>query len=78
LRQAFIHSLPLTTIPYYLYLLSTFMMKKVPINALSLKYTWRRAFYDSVLQILMKTRSDTRKRIAKEVSKFGFSQLLKL
>jgi (heptosyl)LPS beta-1,4-glucosyltransferase len=78
LRQAFIHSLPFTAIPYYLYLLSTFVMKKVPINALSLKYTWRRAFYDSVLQILMKTRSDMRRRIAKEVSEVGFSQLLKL
>jgi len=75
-RQALLRLLPLTTIPYYLYLMSALVKRNIPINFLSLKYCFRRALYDSILQTLMVLRSDKRKKLAEEISKNGFSQFL--
>jgi len=72
-RQALLKSLPLTTIPYYLYLISALIKRSVPINYLSLKYCFRRTLYDGILQTLIKIRNRKRRRLAERISKRGFS-----
>ena len=75
-RRALLKTLPLTTIPYYLYLMSALIKRNLPINSLSLEYCFRRALYDSILQTLMKLRSRKRRKLAEKISEMGFSQFL--
>jgi glycosyltransferase involved in cell wall biosynthesis len=75
-RRTLLKSLPLTTVPYYLYLMVALIRRNVPINYLSLTYCFRRALYDSILQTLMKLRDEREKELAKEISEVGFSQFL--
>ena len=75
-RRALLRLLPLTTIPYYLYLISALIKRNFPVNSLSLKYCFRRALCDGVLQTLMNFRNNKRKRLAEKISKNGFSQFL--
>ena len=63
-RRVLLKLLPLTTIPYYFYLMSALVKRDIPINALSLKYCFRRVLYDSILQTLMKLRNRKRKKCA--------------
>jgi glycosyltransferase involved in cell wall biosynthesis len=76
LRRALIKSLPLTTIPYYLYMMATLIKRKVPINSLSPRYCFRRALYDSILQTLIKLRNEKKKELARKISEIGFSRFL--
>jgi len=76
-RRALWHLLPISSIPYYFYLLYAYMLrKKIPFNFEGLRYTLLFVLYDSLLSTLMKMRSKRQKELAKLISEKGFIQLL--
>ena len=72
IRKFFLKLMPLSAAPYPLYLLSAFIFRRRPLNALSLPYTFKRAMYDSILHTLLKLRPRRRKILAKVISQKGF------
>jgi len=78
MRSILFQLLPFTTIPYYIYFVVGLMLRKVPFNSITLPFIWERILYESILNILMITRSKKERQIAKLISEKGLIQLLKL
>jgi (heptosyl)LPS beta-1,4-glucosyltransferase len=79
IRRTLWHLLPISSIPYYFYLLYAYSLRgKKIFNLETIIYTVGKVLYDSLLFTLMKLRSKKQKEVAKLISEKGFIQLLKL
>ena len=79
IRRALWSLLPVSSIPYYFYLLYAYSLRgKKIFNLEAVMYTIGNMLYDSLLFTLMKLRSKKQREIAKLISEKGFIQLLKL
>jgi hypothetical protein len=79
IRRTLWYLLPISSIPYYFYLLYAYSLRgKKIFNLETIIYTVGKVLYDSLLFTLMKLRSKKQKEIAKLISEKGFIQLLKL
>jgi hypothetical protein len=71
--------LPITSIPYYFYLLYAYGLRgKKIFNLEAIKYTVGKMLYDSLLFTLIKLRNKKQEEIAKLISEKGFIQLIRL
>jgi glycosyltransferase involved in cell wall biosynthesis len=78
-RRALWYLLPITSIPYYFYLLYAYGLRgKKIFNLEAIKYTVGKMLYDSLLFTLIKLRNKKQEEIAKLISEKGFIQLLRL
>jgi len=78
IRRALWYLLPISSIPYYFYLLYASSFRGKIFNLETIIYTVEKMLYDSLFFTLMKLRSEKQKEIAKLISEKGFIQLLKL
>jgi len=79
IRRALFYLLPITSIPYYFYLISANLLRGTKIvNFEAIVYGFRKMLYDSLFSTCLKIRDKKQKEIAKLISEKGFIQLLKL
>ncbi|MDW8036208.1 MAG: glycosyltransferase family 2 protein [Candidatus Korarchaeum sp.] len=78
LRIALYKSAPLSTLPFFFYLLMWGMMRRKPMNLKSVLYTFKNSVYESLASTLINFRGEKRSKIAKVVEEKGLIQLLGL